>query len=294
MDRFLRYLNTGAGEGDGGGGGDGGDAGAGDGAPAAFDWNGTLPDNLPPQFQSLKGKTWNDVSKQFASMQSQWTKDRQLIKQLQETGNKPADQNTENAGENANTLPAFQPTEWSEKVSEFHQTGEIDPEFVERVTKLGIPEATVNKFFEWVGREREGFLKQVEPILGPVSYNEIESWIADGNSPFTQAALDGFNQLTALGNLDWLKPVKDQYLQWQSNSGQKPQNRQQAKKPAQRQQQQQRTRPVSFTEDAGWESARAYHDAYREAGSDPELKASVIAKLARTSDAVRAAIRGEA
>lgn len=182
--------------------------------PPAFNPDAVLPDSLPEELASLKGKTFKDL---FASHQS-------LRKTLGERADKITALEAEKTALQAKVpkegeqTPAPQ-TEivgtdvWLAIRDEYLETGEVPEEALTAIEKSGVlvDRATALRFLEWQKFEHGNMAKKLSlHTKGETSEEqavEIMRWLRSGQSPFRQSALEGFDDLSNEENLSWFDTV---------------------------------------------------------------------------------------
>lgn len=162
-------------------------------APPAWNWE----KDRPNEFK--KYGTPEDAAKAFRSLQSEYTKFKsEAAKQ----------------GVKEEPKAGIDPAIWQGHLNTYYEHGAIDDDAIDNLNKsTGLPADTIHGFFNYMKSQREAFIGKAQERLGEeLSYNDIEQWLASGDSNYDPDEIAAFNKLAGRGNLSWLDSVKDDYL----------------------------------------------------------------------------------
>src|SRR3990172_4155266 len=210
-------------EGDAGGGAlnlDGGGVAGGTPKPAeggvtgkGFDWEQTLPDDLPAEITSLKGKKFKDFIDSYKSLRQTLTERGNKVTELEkakaqlEEGLKQA--NAKSAGlddpevaRQRGEAAKKQMARYQEVVENYVETGEVDEEFIKSVEGTGVrvTQDTMLDFLEFQRFSRGAKGKELGGQMGEETgtaevVTDILGWLRSGQSPFDQEERKGFDKM---------------------------------------------------------------------------------------------------
>lgn len=204
----------------------------GGGEAAVFDWNGTLPANLPDSLKQFKGKSFQDVATSAGNAQAkigeQGSKIAELAKaneELQVGLKKAQDQVRPDDDPEFLAAKKSQSEEMLQRYNAatltYMETGEVDDDLLGAIEETGVrlSKETLVEFMEFqkskLGNTIDNlvhYAAQPDTVTKELT-TDVVAWLKSGESPFTPEERVGFERMMAGANPNfaWFDTVLDAY-----------------------------------------------------------------------------------
>jgi hypothetical protein len=183
---------------------------------AEFDFSRPLPDNLPEELGSLKGKTFQDLIDSQKSLRGTLTERSDRIKAL-ETENTALGKKVPKPGEEPAAEPLINADAFYAARDEYLESGEVAEGFLEAIARDGVrvDRDTALRFFEWQRFEANNMATVLSGhTQGKATVDQVKdcmTWLKSGESPFSPQEIKGFDSLYGRGNYSFFDTVLDEF-----------------------------------------------------------------------------------
>jgi hypothetical protein len=184
--------------------------------PDTFDFNTVLPDNLPEEFASLRGKTFKDLFDSHQSLRKTLGDRSDKITAL-EASVQDLQGKVPKEGDKGAQPDLVSTDVWLAIREEYLQTGEVPEEALTAIEKRGVmvDRDTALEFLEWQRFAHDNLAKKLaahtEGKVTEEQATQVMRWLRSGQSPFHAEELKGFDRMSKRGNLGYFDMVVDEF-----------------------------------------------------------------------------------